>query len=279
MKRIYPFCMLICLGCNAINRPNPKAVISPKGYELDQPEKIKLHQSMDEISGMVYYEPMKCIIALNDEEGELYAVPLDNSRQYESWKFTRKGDFEDLAFTGTDWFALKSNGNIFKLAHCFTDSTSSMEFDFPRKGSNDFETLYFDGRKLVSICKSCKDDEKGLTSAYAFDITTLTFSDDPVFKLDANQGGMQTGKKNNSVKPSAAAIHPVTKELYIVASLNHSLLIADTSGKIKEAFELDSKIFKQPEGITFSPSGDLYISNEAKGGIANILKFAYKPAN
>ncbi len=279
MKRIYHFIILVCISCNAVNKPDPLSISSPGGYRLDQPQKMKLRQTLDEISGIVYYEPRNALIALNDEEGELYAVPLDGSRRYDRWRFTRQGDFEDLAFTGNDWFALKSNGTLFKISHCFTDSISSEEYDFPGTDKNEFETLYFDGTRLVLICKSCKEDKKNVTSAYAFEIATSKFSEQPIFQLEGDLSSSQKGKKDESLKPSAAAIHPVTKELYIIASINNVLLIADNNGKIKEVFGLDKKLFKQPEGITFSTSGDLYISNEAKGGIANILKFPYQPGN
>ena len=47
--------------------------------------------------------------------------------------------------------------------------------------------------------------------------------------------------------------------------------------KIKEAYQLDPVVFKQPEGITFTPWGDMLISNEAADvGAPNILIFKYK---
>ncbi len=80
-------------------------------------------------------------------------------------------------------------------------------------------------------------------------------------------------------KPSAAAIHPVTKELYIISSVSSALAIADRDGKVKSAYSLDNKIFKQPEGLTFTPAGDMIVSNESAGiGSGNILIFKYKPA-
>ena len=44
-------------------------------------------------------------------------------------------------------------------------------------------------------------------------------------------------------------------------------------GKILDLQDLDTEIFSQPEGICFSPSGDLFISNEGKGRKGYILKF------
>ena len=78
-------------------------------------------------------------------------------------------------------------------------------------------------------------------------------------------------------KPSAAAINPVINELYILASVNNLLVTADRKGNVKEVYNLDPKIFKQPEGITFTPTGDLLISNEAAlTGAANILIYKRK---
>jgi len=39
---------------------------------------------------------------------------------------------------------------------------------------------------------------------------------------------------------------------------------------------LDPVLFNQPEGLTFAPNGDLYISNEGGEGVATILKFVNK---
>ena len=47
-------------------------------------------------------------------------------------------------------------------------------------------------------------------------------------------------------------------------------------GDFRFVGELPRDLFKQPEGITFEfGDGDMYISNEGKGGVANILKFDY----
>ena len=53
------------------------------------------------------------------------------------------------------------------------------------------------------------------------------------------------------------------------------LMVLDRNGKVLDLQDLDNKLFLQPEGICFSPQGDLFISNEGRGGKGYILKFKY----
>jgi uncharacterized protein YjiK len=84
------------------------------------------------------------------------------------------------------------------------------------------------------------------------------------------------GEDKMKFKPSAAAIHPISGEVYIISSVNKLLVIADKEGKAREIYHLDEGVFKQPEGIAFEPDGTMIISNEAAGqGVANLLIFPY----
>jgi uncharacterized protein YjiK len=64
--------------------------------------------------------------------------------------------------------------------------------------------------------------------------------------------------------------------LYILASVNKLLVIADKKGNVKNVYTLDPATFNQPEGITFTPSGTLIISNE-KGDEDNATLLIFKP--
>lgn len=55
--------------------------------------------------------------------------------------------------------------------------------------------------------------------------------------------------------------------------LRHILIILNRRSKVLNVKELDQKIFQQPEGICFSPTGDMFISNEDRGEKGYILKF------
>ena len=77
-------------------------------------------------------------------------------------------------------------------------------------------------------------------------------------------------------KPSAAAIHPIDKRLYILSSAGQLLVITDNMGKVLEAYNLNPDRNPQAEGIAFSPEGTLFISNEGKYGKATLQIFPYK---
>ena len=71
-----------------------------------------------------------------------------------------------------------------------------------------------------------------------------------------------------------AFVNEVDDKLYIVASVGKLLVVANKlTGKPENVVRLDPKLFNQPEGITITPEGDIYISNEGGTGVATIFKF------
>jgi DNA-binding beta-propeller fold protein YncE len=102
---------------------------------------------------------------------------------------------------------------------------------------------------------------------------------EPVFKLNLKDPQLANYKgKNpaNALQPAEVAIHPTTGAIYLTEASNPQLFILNADGTIKSRYKLDDKVFTQPEGITFSPSGELYISNEGKKENGNILKVQLK---
>ena len=82
-------------------------------------------------------------------------------------------------------------------------------------------------------------------------------------------------ESETSFQPSGIAIHPLTGEIFIISSVGKLLIILDRYGKVLDVKELDPVIFRQPEGICFSPEGEMYISNEGQGGEGYVLKFKF----
>jgi len=275
----FPIILLaVFLSCNAYTDRDQKNYASPKGYNLDTPVKFRVRESLREISGIVLNPDEQHIVAINDEDGKVFLVDVHADQPYPTWKFAKGGDYEDLVYTGKEWLVMKSNGMMYQVHGLFTDSTSSTHFRFPEPGKREFESAYFDPQRnsVVIICKSCEEDKKqGTTSAYQFDMGTMAYHSEPVFKLDVKEIAKLAKTPVKNFKPSAAAIHPIEKRLYIVASVNSLLVITDLQGKVQEAYNLKRTLFPQPEGLSFAPNGDMYISNEGGETLANILKFSY----
>lgn len=267
------------LSCNSFGDREEKVYNSPKGYDLKTPVRYRVRESMQEISGIVLYPDEHRIMAVNDEDGRIYQVDVAGTTPYPHYKFAKSGDYEDICKTDSGWFVLKSNGSLFEVHGLFTDSVYSDHHKFPKSGKREFETTYYDkdSNRIVMICKNCADDKKeGKTSAYSFDLATRTFDTVAIYRFDNSEIAKLAGSDMRFFKPSAAAVHPVEKRLYIIASVNGLLVICDLHGHVQEAYNLKHRLFLQPEGIDFAPNGDMYISNEGGyDGTASILKFTY----
>lgn len=270
---------LVLLSCNRFKNRQDKNFDSPKGYDLREPVRYYVRQSMQEISGIVLAPNEQHILAINDEQGRVFSIDVTANKPYPSWKFDKSGDYEDIATNGKDVMVLKSNGHLYQVLDLFTDSTDAVSYKFPAPGKREFESLYFDSTRnsMIMVCKACEEDKgQRRTTAYSFNMATWEFSDTPAYQINIEEIEKITGEKIAQFKPSAALIHPIEKRLYILAAVNRLLVITDLNGKVLEAYNLKHTIFRQPEGISFAPNGDMYISNEsADEAQANILKFKY----
>jgi WD40 repeat protein len=275
--RLLPFLLgLLLTGLPACKSQEKKKElpILPPGYDVQRIEKTKLVEELDEISGIWYDPSGPRIIAENDEEGKMYIVDPATGKVSGHTTFHAGGDFEDLTTDGTYWYMLRSNGNLFRITGAFTDSVKAEVFKLHLPGYNNFESLFFNpsDKKAYLVCKQCEADSGRRISIYAFNTVTSTYENGPVMTMVPDRTLLPAGDSVEIIKPSALAIHPITGEWYIMASVNHLLIVADPTGKWKKVYPLNKDWFKQPEGMSFAPNGDLYVSNEARSGTPNIIK-------
>jgi hypothetical protein len=271
--------LVLIMGCKS---KDTSSYPNPPGYDFSKPYVYKLPSILDEISGVIYYSKDSGIFAIQDEKGWLFKIHLKTPLEVERWKFSNGGDYEDLALVDSNFFVLKSKGIIEKFNFFSADSITIQSFKIPENVKNEFETLFYDStlHKLIAICKNCEDDTKSEVNSWAFDPLTDSFSSS--FTIQTSKIREQLGEKEKTrFKPSAAAIHPLTGELYIIASVNKALVILNKDHTVKNSYKIDPALFKQPEGLTFTKKGDLIISNEAaeKGTAADILFFKYNQLN
>lgn len=263
--------VLLFMGCHA--QP-PGATQLP--YDMNRPDEvIALPEEIHDLSGIAYDATSKTVFAIDDDQGKVFQIPLRQNPAIQSWTIGKPEDYEDIVLTGNMLYVLASEGKILYLPLSLPLGKPT-PVRLPVKGKNDFETLFKDPRseRLLMVCKQCADDSKKKSSVYAFDLNQKDFQSDPVALIDGREVSRVLGSDIKNLKPAAAAAHPETGEIYLLASVNKLMLILNAGLEVQSAYKLDPRIFKQPEGIAFTPAGDLLISNEAgKTGKANILIF------
>lgn len=244
-------------------------------YDLSKPSVIELPAALDEISGIAYYPKDTSLFAIIDEDGLLFKIPVKNPAATKEWRFDKKRDYEDIVLIESTFYVLVSNGDIETIRfEGNTIHTEKSDFSTHSKKENEFEAMYFnrDSGNLVIVCKQCEADSKKTFSSYSYSFRDSLKSYDPYMVMDALPVAKMLGLEKVHVKASAAAINPVTEDLYILSSINHVLITTSKKGKIKDIYKLDPAIYKQAEGIAFTPQGDMIISNEfGETGSAELL--------
>lgn len=258
--------------------PGPaKSYPSPPGYVLSQPGTYHLPADLDEISGIYYYEKDTTIFAIGDEMGWLYKIRLDTPLRVERWRFSGTGDYEDITLVDSTFFVLKAKGKMEKFSFSGTAISTLKAIEIPQPGKREFETIFFDRERgrIACICKDCKAAKDSDVPVWFFDPRAGSFSSSVIDMAEALKKLGNTDL--DQFKPSAGAIHPITGEWFLIASVNKALAVLDERQNLKQVYPLDPGIFNQPEGLTFTPAGDLIISNEiGDEGAANILFFKYQ---
>jgi hypothetical protein len=188
-------------------------------------------------------------------------------------------DLEEIVHVNGSSYLLSGVGILYEVPDNVKDSAGVVSYKIPSEGKNDFESIYYDPtvNAIIAICKSCAY-EKGQKSksAFRFDLETKTFDSSALFRFKTEDVKELLKDQNAEFDPSAAAIHPINKRLYILSSAGNLLVIADTRGTIIEAYKLNPDKYPQAEGIAFAPDGSMFISNEGKYGNATLLMMPYK---
>ncbi len=295
--------MIFMLSGSFCNPHNPETILMDKylfAYDLGNPEaNYKLPSYLEEISGISYYGKGK-IACVQDEKANIYILSLEHEKIIKKYDFGKDADYEDLAIVGKTAYILRNNGQIFRVENYKKKDRKIKKFKTPLKGKNDTEGIAYDPllNVLLIACKGSPSIEKenlyeGFKAIYKFDIEKEELNKKPHFLIDLERLdsyidhnaftklSVRVAKKlrliesETSFQPSGIAIHPVYGEIYIISSVGKLLIVLNRRGKVLDVKEMDPKIFRQPEGICFSPTGDMFISNEGQGGKGYILKFSF----
>lgn len=265
--------LIVLPGCSRLSGKAFKPGIP--GYREHDKKLFVLNKKLLEISGQVSMNDHQ-FVAIEDEDGKLNFFGLSKDDPLRTRKFAGKGDYEDIAKTETGYYVLESNGDLFFIDSSEQAKTEHYKFKLEKK--IEFESLvyYPDIKKLILITKD-HALRRDAIYAYSFDLQSRQFDQKPFFIIPKRDILRKMKDYSAEFKPSAAALHPITGKLFLLASVGKQIIICSPEGRVERAYDLNPDQFQQPEGISFASNGDMYISNEGLQGKATILKFPYHP--
>lgn len=267
-------------------------------YDFKNPDTIyQMPNYLKEISGIAYFGENK-IACVQDEKAIIYVFDTEKGKVISEYDFGKNGDYEDIAIVKNDAYVLRSDGNLFKIKNFAAHPKKVIKIKTPLNHKNNTEGLFYDSlsNSLLIACKESPSIEKekrydGFKAIYRFDLKSKKLMKEPAFLIDltkrnkAEEGGAITAfftetaiklklSDGSGFFPAAIAAHPIdSNKIYLLSSIGKLLIVLNKQGEIIEINELDRRLFNQPEGISFSEKGDLYISNEGINEGGNILKF------
>ncbi|RYZ22820.1 MAG: hypothetical protein EOO10_21450, partial [Chitinophagaceae bacterium] len=246
--------------------------VQPPSPEINITERWDLPAVLKEVSGIAYIDKDR-FACIQDEDGTIFIYNRASKKVEKEIPFAGPGDYEDISLIGNTAWVVRADGRLYETD--ITAGKQAKEYATPLTVEHNIEGLSYD-KKNNRLLLAVKDDDAGTKdykNIYAFDLAKKTLVSEPVIRIDVNHEllGTGKGKKEKTVRPSALEIHPVTGELYVTDGPQRRLIVMDASGNIKRLLSL-GKSFQQPEGIAFSPQGELFISNEGTKEPGNILQ-------
>jgi len=246
-------------------------------------QKWDMPPELEEISGIAYISKNK-IACVQDEDGIIFIYNLATELVDKTIDFAKAGDYEALAIVDSTAYVMNSNGLLHKIQNFMGPSFNGEQFQTPFSGKNNMESLTADtiNNRLLMAVKDKDPNSDSYKGIYGFDLDSKEVLMDPIFKIQLNDpifklpNSDDDGGSKDAFYPSDIAINPLDGNIYVLEGKNPRLLILDPQGKAIGLHVLHKESFPQPEGITFAPDGTLYIANEGKKGMANILEVELK---
>ena len=287
-KLFFLFCFATSLNINE------SAVIPYNLKKIDI--KLVLPAILHEISGITILDSTT-VACVQDENGILFLYDINRSRIRKQIPFGLNGDYEGICRVNNTLYILRSDGVIFEIENYTSEKLHVKEYKTGIPAINN-EGLCYDlenNRLLIGSKGKINRDplNKDKRLIYEFNLKTKLLNQMPVLNININDinlsaklKGIAFLKKKNKngdlievgfkLNTSEIAIHPITKQLYVLSSTDHCLFIFNLNGNLEVIEPLNPNLFNKAEGLSFFPNGDMLISNEGQAHQPTMLKFKYQ---
>ncbi|MEM6345186.1 MAG: hypothetical protein AAF927_14945 [Bacteroidota bacterium] len=265
-------------------------------YDLLQPsQRFDLPPALVEVSSISVINDHE-LAMVQDERGRVYIYDQVQKEVTHFCDFRPSGDFEGIEVKGDTAYVLRSDGRIYLVPDYRQESAEEQKMKTFLTEEDDAEGFAYDP-ETNSLLIACKEPpvlgvkrQKNQRAIYRYDLDLQSLQQSPFLLIDMHrvhkslqdqaqsQGAKKLAaefdpEKKGSFKPSGIAIHPKSKNIYMIASNGKLLIVVNREAEVLFARYLPRKVYSQPEGIDFSPDGTLYISNEGRDGVASLLRF------
>lgn len=263
MQVNYTKCFLYLLLFGSFSACRSHAQILHPLYDLDHPKRISLPPELDEISGISFDPADSGLYAVGDEAGIVYKIYPDKVGPLKSWNLAHDGDYEEITLTQDLLWLLRSDGKIEAFRPPLTEGMSPEVVAKTGEKGNEFEALLPDENsgRLTLICKNCEDDKKGRVGSYLYDIRENRFSAADFLVINAREFE-SAGFEKMRIHVTAAVWDPIRNRILLLASKPALLLELSPDHKLIQIYRLDPSVYNQPEGLTISGNGTLFITTE-----------------
>lgn len=267
--------------------------LSTPSLELELPKKLK------EISGLACYQD-KWILAVQDEKGTMFLLDINSGEVVDDIKFAKEGDYEGIACVGDSVYILRADGLLEQVENWQGKKRSKgKNIKTGLNLINDAEGLDYDAitNSLLIACKGSGvigSEDNSYRSIFAYSLESLQLNTKPILDITIDKVNKyvqdniaknpslevysnEIEKKDGSIQlaPSAIAVHPISQDFYILSAVGRSLIVMNRKNEIVYIERLTTTHFEQPEGLTFSSNGDMFISSEGQKGKAKVYRFDY----
>ncbi|CDS96719.1 SdiA-regulated domain-containing protein [Sphingobacterium faecium] len=254
---------------------------SPKGFDLNNGEKLFVPDALHELSGIAFPEESSNHIFANEDENGIVYFFAPGEKKHQEIKFAKKGDYEDIAISNGFIMVLESNGSIYTFPYTdlLQQNAESVKVGKHIIPKAEYESLAASPMDslLYVLCKKCAVDNKSKSlTGYILPISKDgDISLKSEFQINEQQIDHFSSLNGKKFRPSAMTKNKKTNQWYILSSINKMLVVTDDKWEVIGAYPLNPAIFNQPEAIAFDNAGNLFIGNEAgdKNGKATLLKF------
>lgn len=235
-----------------------------------------LPPALDNISDFVFVDENRIACILN-VAGTIYIYNALTKTIEREIPFAPPGNYKSIVMIDETAFVACADGRIYEIQHYGAAKPVVKEYGTHLTIRQNVAGLCYDDRnkRILVALKGIDNGNQFYKGIYSFELKTRTMPVKPVLKINLQDSILQKTsirKLQLSVQPSGIDIHPISNEIYIIDGMKSQMLILDESGKIKSLYNISKNEVVRPEGVRFTPSGDLYIiSSGSKREVSRLM--------